>query len=216
MRRVTAILWAPAAILGWLAPHTVTFADEPDPTTHFFYDGKLVGPRNLQVGDPTNWSTEVRDFEGQSESGKIVVSRDTYEHHGDAIHLSFNKNKTQGQFAIYGPAIDLSPYEAEGVLVMELRIDVMSRSPIMLGMDCSYPCRSEHDVRGQLRHFPRGEWFTFAVPINCFSLNEDAREFDLTRINSPLRWSTEGWLEMSIANVRLGLLPVGNPGCRRE
>jgi len=210
------LLTAPAAILVLAMFSAELPAAEPDPVTHFFVDGKLIGGRGIQVGDPTDWNTGIEGFSGQSASGKVVISTDTYEAEGDAIRITFSKSREKGQFAIYGPEVDLTPYENEGALVMELKITEMARGAIMLGMDCNYPCRSESDVSRQLHHYPRNEWFTFVVPINCFSLNEAAHDFDLSRVNGPLLWSTESRLEMSVANVRLALLPVGEPGCRKD
>jgi Galactose-binding domain-like len=195
---------------------TAISADELNPQTHFYVNGNLIGSRIIQVGDPTNWTTNIENFSGQSASGKISISRDSYQSESDAIHISWSKAKQKGQFAIYGPEFDLSAYEEEGALVLEVKIDVMARGPIMMGMDCQWPCRSERDVSGMFRKYPHNQWFTFAVPINCFTLNKNAENFDLSKINGPLLLSADGKMEMSIANVRLGLLPVGDPGCKAQ
>jgi beta-glucosidase len=188
-------------------------AEDFNPATHFYFKGQLTGSRSIQLGDPSNWSTSIQGFSGASNSKKISVAPDSFEAENDAIQISWSKAKVKGQFAIYGPEVDLSPYVEEGVLVMDLKIDVLSRGAVMLGMDCHYPCRSERDVRDLLRKYPKQQWVTFAVPINCFTLNEDAAEFDISRINGPLLLSTDGKMEMSVANVRLGLLPLGDSGC---
>jgi beta-glucosidase len=191
-------------------------AEDFDPTTHIFVNGQLIGGRGIQIGDPSNWSTNVQGFAGASDGEKVFVSTDSFEAENDAIHVSWSKAKIKGQFAIYGPEVDLSPFVDEGALVLELKIDLLSRGPVMMGMDCQYPCRSERDVRDLLRKYPKQEWFTFAVPINCFTLNASAEKFDISKINGPLLFSTDGKMEMSIANVRLGLLPLGDPGCRES
>ncbi len=189
-------------------------AQDLNPTTHYFVDGQLVGNRIIQVGDPTNWVTDLNGLSGQSESSKLTISPTSYQNENDAIHASWKKIEGKGQLSIVGPAVDLSQLEDSVALVMELKINRLSKSEITLGMDCTWPCRSEINVRKQLKKNPRKKWFTFAVPLNCLSLNENTDDFDLTKINAPLILSTDGAMEMSIANVRLGLLPEGDPGCR--
>jgi len=190
-------------------------AADLDPTAFFFYDGELLGSRNIQIGDPQDWNTVLEGLSGTTASEKLTVSPASYAGENDAIHASWSKAKSKGQFAIYGPEVDLTTYEDIAALAMELEIGKLSKSPIMLGLDCNYPCRSERDVRGMLKKYPRNEWFTFVVPLNCFTLNESASGFDIAKVNGPLLISTEGSMEMSIANVRLVLLPEGDPGCKQ-
>jgi beta-glucosidase len=53
---------------------------------------------------------------------------------------------------------------------------------------------------------------TFAVPLNCLTNTASAQQFDSSRVNG-LLIATDGQLEMSIADIRLALLPEGDQGC---
>jgi beta-glucosidase len=61
------------------------------------------------------------------------------------------------------------------------------------------------------RRYDKG-WVTFAVPLNCLTNTASAQQFDSSRVNG-LLIATDGQLEMSIADIRLALLPEGDQGC---
>ena len=187
---------------------------ELNPVTYYFMYGKLIGERNIQIGDPDNWDVALDGLNGATDSGKLTVRPGDYLGENKALFGTWNNQKVKGQLAIYGPTIDLSAHEDSSALVFEVNVIRLSNKPIMLGMDCHYPCRSEFDIRRELKRYPKNEWATFAVPLNCFTLNEDAGDFDITRINGPFLISTEGRMEIAVANIRLALLPEGDPGCR--
>ena len=208
-----------ARSIGLLLTTVLVLAATPagaqfNPETNFFVSGNLVGDRNIQLGDPQNWNVALDALSGSTDSGKLTVQPTSYVSDGDALLATWDKQKTKGQLAIYGPTVDLSSYEDNAALVFEINISRLSSKPILLGMDCHWPCRSEFDVRRNLRDYPKNEWATFAVPLNCFTLNGDAEEFDIARVNGPFLLSTEGRMEIAIANIRIALLPEGDPGCR--
>ena len=204
-----------------LAACTVTFvlalpvaSAELNPTAYYFMYGKLIGERNIHIGDPDNWDVALDGLNGTTDSGKLTVRPGDYLGEDKALFGTWSKQKVKGQVAIYGPTINLAAYEDTSALVFEVNVMRPSNKPVMLGMDCHYPCRSEFDIRRELKRYPKNEWATFAVPLNCFTLNEDAGDFDISRINGPFLLSTEGRMEIAIANIRLALLPEGDPGCR--
>lgn len=190
-------------------------ANSLDPTFHYFVDGNVVGARGISVGDAKNWSVPVVDLAARSETGKLIVSPTSYKHENDALRAEFNKKKTRASLSIYGPEINLAALENKVALSLWVKVDKISSAPIYLGMDCGWPCRAEVDIRKNLRKFPRKEWFNFAIPLNCLSNYGAGESFDLSKINGPFVLSTEGRLDISIADIRLGLLPEGDPGCAK-
>ncbi|ABD82811.1 putative glycoside hydrolase [Saccharophagus degradans] len=194
---------------------SLAVANSLDPTFVYFTDGKVVGARGISVGDSKNWSVPVVDLTAKSESGKLIISPTTYKRENDALRAEFTKKKTQASLAIYGPEIDLAALEDKVALSLWVKVDKISSSPVHLGMDCGWPCRAEIDIRKNLRKFPRKEWFNFAIPLNCLSNFGSGESFDLSKINGPFVLSTEGRLDISIADIRLGLLPEGDPGCAK-
>lgn len=185
-------------------------AEELNPNHFYLVSGQLVGPRGMQVGDPSNWSTSIQNREGQSKSGKISVEPGKFKAAGDAIELTWAKRKKeQGSFAIYGPAIDISAYKNTAALVIDMKVDVRPDKGVNIGMDCGYPCRATISARKMLTEFPTGEWFALPIPLNCLKSDN----FDLSKINGPFIIDTEGKLTLSIANIRLEKLPEDDKGC---
>lgn len=205
--------WFRFLVAALLFPSLAGASESLDPDFNYFVDGNVVGYRAIQIGDEKNWSVPVVDLKGATESGKLVVSPGSFQREGDAIKAVWSRKKTNGSFAIYGPEIDLSKIVDRVALSVWFKVDRISSSPVYLGMDCGWPCRAQLDIRKKLRKYPRKEWFNFSIPLNCLSNFGVQDEFDLAKINGPFLLSTEGRLEISIADIRLGLLPEGDEGC---
>jgi Galactose-binding domain-like len=105
--------------------------------------------------------------------------------------------------------LDLSAFEHDVALVIDLKVDVMPDKGVTIGMDCGYPCRSELQVRKNITKLSKGEWSSLPIPLNCFS----QAGADLKKINGPFVMSTDGKLTVEIANVRLQKLAEGDKGC---
>ncbi len=200
-----------AAALAVIGLSASTHAQENTLNPNHFYlvGGQLVGPRVMQIGDPSDWSVGVQNREGKSKSGKISVAPDNFNATGDAITLTWSRKKGQGSFAIYGQPIDLSAYKDAAALVIDMKVNTRPNQGVNIGMDCGYPCRATIQARTMLREFPVGQWFSLPIPLNCLKSDN----FDLSKINGPFIINTEGQLNLSIANVRLEKLQEGETGC---
>jgi len=184
-------------------------ADGLDPRFYFFMNGNVVGARGWQIADPKNWSVNLTGKSGQSDGGKLIVSPENYQGSDDAFHLEFTRQNMRGQFSLYGESVDLSSVKDTAALVVDLKLAKNPNKPVTVGMDCGYPCRAEVRVDKQLKKSPKNQWFTFPIPLNCFA----GQDFDLSKINGPFFIATEGKLDISIANIRIALLPEGEKGC---
>lgn len=175
----------------------------------YFFNGNTVGAWSLVLGDQDNWMLPVNTPNAESEGKQIELSRTDYKDKGDALNLKWSRKKGQGNFAIYGPPVDLSALENRAALTMEIMIKRKPKGSVSLGMDCGYPCRGEITIHGMLRKLDIDKWTTFPIPINCFSANG----LNVSKINAAFMLSADKPFEVQIANIRLELLPEGSPTC---
>jgi hypothetical protein len=184
------------------------FAHAQNPNFFYIIKGEPI-QRGINLGDPTNWSTNIQGRQGESAGKKVAVALTTHKVEGDAIQITWNKKKTQGNFSISGNPIDLSKVKDSAYLTLDIRMDQKPDKTVKIGMDCGYPCRAELTLNGLIKQMPKGEWFSLPIPLNCFKSDN----FDLSKINSPLTISTDGRFTLSITNVRLEKMPEGEKGC---
>lgn len=177
----------------------------------YLLDGKTVSGWVMQLGDPTNWSTQVKNSEGQSASGKVTVVPSDRNGKGDAIKITWDgKVNGQGNFAIYGSPVDLSNLENDAALYIEMKVITPPKENITIGMDCGYPCGGKVPVQRNLKQLKRGEWDVLPIPLNCLT----KEGLDLKKVNGPLVIGTTGKAEIEIGVVRLLRLADGDFGCR--
>ncbi len=181
-----------------------------NPNFFYFFGGNIIGPRGFSLGDPNKWGVPVTNLTGKSAGNKIEVSPTHYQGENDAIHAVWSRHKMKGELALYGPPIDIAAHKNAGALTFDLKMKRKPNKEVKIGLDCGYPCRAEVNAGNLLRKYPANTWITFPVPLNCF----DSKNFDLSRINGVFMISTEGRMEMSIANIRLERLPEGDKGCQ--
>lgn len=183
--------------------------DSVNPNHVFLFKGEPTGYRNLAVGDPKNWSTNLSNRTGQSAGNAISVSPVDFKGSGDAIQLSWNKKSMQGNFAIYGNPIDLSAFKDKVYLTIDMRIDEKPKGDVRIGMDCGYPCKADINIKKMIKGMKKGEWFSLPIPLNCLKSDN----FDLGKINGPFSMSSNNPFKVSITNVRLEKMPEGEKGC---
>jgi len=184
------------------------YAEDLNPKFFYFYNGQTPGNWTLQIADPGGWGINVVDKTGKSNNAKIKVSPENYNAEGDAIRAVWSRKKMRGEIKVAGSAIDISEYKDQAALTFDLKINAKPKKDVLVGIDCHYPCRAEVSISKQLRKRSNGEWFIFPIPLNCFKSDD----FDLSKVNA-FMISTEGKLNLSIANVRLERLPEGEAGC---
>ncbi|WP_018278011.1 putative glycoside hydrolase [Teredinibacter turnerae] len=216
IRTTTKALWIAALSLAstWFAPATqAADSQQLNPDFFYYFNGQGVGYRGFSVSDPDNWGgVQAKDFAAVSKGKKVEMKPTDYKAKNDAIQVTWARKKTKGVVSLYGSDTDLSKYKDLTALAFDVKVDQKPSKDVQLGMDCGYPCRAEVSIARQLREFKKGEWSLFWMPLNCFKSDT----FDLSKIKAPFMLSTEGKMELSIANIRLERLPKGFPGCNEE
>lgn len=188
-------------------------AQELNPKFFYYVNGKVINGWALQVSDADDWggAREV-DFKATSAGGKVELSPGDYVGKGDAVNVVWNRKKKLGQFSVYGPHTDLSSAKDVGAIAFDLKIERAPNKGVDIIMDCGWPCRAQFNIGKNLRKARKKQWFTMPIPLNCFASDN----FDLSKINGPLILSTEGSMEITIANIRIERLPDGDTGCAAE
>jgi len=189
------------------------FADDGAVNTKLTYlkNGKTVSGWVMQLGDPTNWSTQVQNSQGQSASGKVTVAPSDRNGKGDAIKVTWDgKINGQGNFAIYGQPTDLSNLENDAALFIEIKVITPPKENITIGMDCGYPCGGKVPVQRNMKQLKRGEWDVLPIPLNCLT----KEGLDLKKVNGPIVIGTTGKAEIELGEIRLLRLAEGDFGCK--
>jgi beta-glucosidase len=107
----------------------------------------------------------------------------------------------------YDEAVDMTHLESiGGVLAMELRLHTPPSAPVLLRMDCGWPCSGAVDLTPVLKTMDFGEWQTISVPVACFA----RRGVDLSQVNTPFLIATRGALSVDIAEIAIRQSPVEN------
>lgn len=212
------VLWAvftlPSSLLG-----TSSFAADTtdgsakkglNPTFFYYFNGQTIGQRGFAVSDPDNWSgVQAQNFSAISSGKKVEMKPTDYQATNDAIRVTWSRKNKKGSLTLNGPATDLSKYKDLTAITFEVKVNTRPSKDVQLGLDCGWPCRAEVSIARQLREFKKDEWSIFWMPLNCFS----AETFDLSKISGTFL-STDGKMDLSIANIRLERLPDGFNGCQ--
>lgn len=180
-----------------------------DPNFFYFFNGEILGGRGFTVGDAKNWSVPVVDLKAESASGKLTVRPDDYLGKGGALNAVWSAKKTNGQLALYGPPLNIAAVKDKAALVVDMKVNRKPSDTVTFSMDCEWPCRGNFQAAHILRKMPIKQWAALPIPLNCFR----GETFDLSKINGIFLLSTEGKMDISLANIRLERLPEGSSGC---
>lgn len=180
-----------------------------NPNFFYFFNGEIPGSRGFTLGDPKNWSVPVVGLRGTSASGKLTVQPEDYQGEGYALNALWSRSKNLGQLALYGPPLDISAAKDLAALVVDVKVVRKPNSNVTISLDCQWPCRGSVEAAQTLKKMPVNKWAALPIPLNCFR----GENFDLSKINGVFLLSTEGRMELSIANIRLERLEPGNTGC---
>lgn len=182
-----------------------------NPMSHYFISGKTVAPWQWAVGNDKNYYIGLSPtLTGKTADGVLKVTQGQLDTGTNTLMANWN-GKGEGSLFLSSNTIDLSAYEHKVAIVADYKIHYKPRRlNLSVALDCGYPCRGEIPIGKQFKNKPKGEWFTFPIPLNCFS----AAGADLTKVSTVYQLHTAQKLSIEVNNVRLVLLPDNEPGCR--
>ena len=179
-------------------------------THNYFAAGRPSNGWQLAVGAGDAARTTLAGAVGNAQGDVLQVSAIDRAAQEDARLVKWS-GTGPATLALQGDApIDLQR-EANGQLsvTFDYRIDAPPSAKVMLGIECGPGCRGDLPIEAQLKQAPAGEWRQLKMPLHCFQ-NKGA---DLRNVTAPFLLSTEGKLELGIANVRLESGLNDAPGC---
>jgi len=193
--------------LSYAAPAEVA-AQSEDPgipaelmsTGSYFDKGVPVQPWSLRVSNGSD-TTRVTTTPVDAVGGRVKVS---------AVDDQVQEGARRFQFAGDGPAtialssegsVDVSR-ETNGdvMLLIRLRRDADAPKDVKVGVSCGAGCGGSIDFAETLAGVPAGKWQTVGVSLKCFA----KAGADVTKINEALTLSSEGKLDVSLSQVKLG------------
>jgi beta-glucosidase len=193
--------------LSYAAPAEAT-AQSEDPgipaelmsTGSYFDKGVPVQPWSLRVSNGSD-TTRITTTPVEAVGGRVKVS---------AVDDQVQEGARRFQFAGDGPAtialssegsVDVSR-ETNGdvMLLIRLRRDADAPKDIKLGVSCGAGCGGSIPFSETLASVPSATWQTVGVSLKCFA----KAGADVTKISEALTLSTEGKLDVSLSQVKLG------------
>lgn len=166
------------------------------------FDKGVRDPWSLYIGDDFDWSVEVGPRGAVSRRGELnlsVVDRNVQE---DARRIEFSgdgQHASQIYFQFDDP-MNLRPLEmAGGVLSFDIRVLEKPTAPVVLRMDCGWPCSGQMDISPILGGDLMDDWQRLAFPMKCFT----QLGVDSSKVNTPFLLATSGSLTFELSAVVL-------------
>jgi beta-glucosidase len=193
--------------LTYAAPSEVA-AQSEDPgipaelmsTGSYFDKGVPVQPWSLRVSNGSD-TTRITTTPVDAVGGRVKVS---------AVDDQVQEGARRFQFAGDGPAtialssegsVDVSR-ETNGdvMLVVRLRRDANAPKDVKVGVSCGAGCGGSIPFADALSGIPAGKWQSIGISLKCFA----KAGADVSKINEALTLSSEGKLDVSLSQVKLG------------
>ncbi|WP_053084576.1 putative glycoside hydrolase [Catenovulum maritimum] len=202
-----------------VALNFITFNSHADNSlTNYIESGKPLSPWKLTVGNAFAWGEPVTEQKGKTQRGNLTVSPSKRYADNDTLIFKWRgRNSKSAWFSnvtLNGRKIDLSSIEDKAALNIELKIHRKPTSIAKIAMRCNWSNKCENDMplNPLLDQLPTSEWTALVLPLNCFNQNG---KFDFANLTDIFAISTQGKMELEIANVNLVSLPAGNKGCKK-
>lgn len=189
----------------------------------YLIDGKVAPYWTAAVGNALEYGIKLENQKAKTKRSNLVVTPSKKETKGDALKIKWKGKVIKNQwgsgnilhdseFSIGGPKTDLSFYAETHAIVLDIKVNKPPKALTKFTIECNWSnhCRPSIPINSALRKLPQKEWVKFPIPLACF--NQD--NFDFSQLTSIVKISTQGALNIELANVYLAELPEGQRGCR--
>ena len=95
------------------------------------------------------------------------------------------------------------------MLLVRLRRDGDVPKDLSIGVGCGAGCRGLVPFADTLQSVPAGKWQVVGVPLKCFTKGGA----DISKVNETLIIETEGKLDLSLSQVKLGTVADKTVSC---
>jgi beta-glucosidase len=169
-------------------------------TGSFFDKGVAVAPWSLRVSNGTD-STRITTVPAESVGGRVKVTAvDDQVQEGARRFVFAGDGKGTVQITSEG-AVDLSR-EANGDVMLLVRLKREGNVPkdLKLGVACGAGCVGSVPIADTVSAVPAGKFQTVGIPLKCFAKSGA----DVGKVNEALVLETEGKLDLTFSQVKLG------------
>lgn len=191
--------------------------------TQFLIDGKTPQYWTASVGNALAYEVKIDNQKAKAKRKSVVVTPGKKEEKGDALKIKWKGRVIKNQwgsgnilhdsiFKIGGPKVDLSSYVDSHAIVLDLKVDKAPGKLTQYSLECNWSgdCRNSIPINLALKKLPRKKWVKLPIPLSCFNHNN----FDFSQLTSIGTISTQGILDIELANVYLAEIPEGQRGCK--
>ncbi len=175
----------------------------------FFEKGLPVQPWSLRVSSGSD-TTRISSVPVESVGGRVKVTAiDDQVQEGGRRFVFAGDGKATIHITSEG-SVDLSR-ESNGdvMLLVRLRRDADAPKDLKIGMACGAGCGAALPVAAELESLAPGKWHTVGVPLKCFA----KAGVDVTKVNEALVIESEGKLDLSFSQVKLGTVADKTLAC---
>lgn len=167
----------------------------------YFSHGKPARDFALGMIATNGQAIDVTATPAATADGSLKVSAIDYKAQEDARSVSWSGAGEASVALTTATPVDLDR-ETNGdvLLVTTLRIDALSPQGSAIGVGCGSGCSATLPIGKEVAALPRGEWLRVGIPLKCFR----AAGADMSKLQSPFRWSSHAGEQIDIANVSLG------------
>jgi beta-glucosidase len=166
----------------------------------YFAGGRPGAGWSLVAGEGATRARLEENALGRSPNGVLTVTAIDHAAQEDARLASWS-GSGPATLALQGSTpIDLQR-EANGQLSLafDYRVDEAPSGDVTLAVECGEKCSGTFAVTDRLKKAPRGQWQPLKVLLRCF----EKTGAQMGNVTAPFALSTEGKLQLGIANVRL-------------
>lgn len=165
------------------------------------FAGQTFAPWKMYIGNPNRWMQPTQDQNSATRSPRNVKLRTDDDFNGTPIVDVEFGGQTTGQLVWQtDETVNLKDIsDAGGALSVVVKVSEAPTLPVVLRMDCSYPCSGTVNLTNILTSAPADQWVRVGISLSCF---EDAGTL-LHRVDSPFVLTTNGKMKMSIGDLRI-------------
>ncbi|GAB5379468.1 MAG: hypothetical protein Alis3KO_28640 [Aliiglaciecola sp.] len=197
-----------------------TLATNPDPTIHYFVEGRVQAPWELSL----EYGQRPIDEEGKASTVRNSLSLEAIENEAgtDVVKLTWKPKGIKNEWGAINESIltatmtntqrwiDLSNIKDQAALAVDIRVIAPPKELVewTLESEWNWQERASFPLKNVLKRLPKKKWVTIPIPLKCF----DNSNLNFEKITSIMQLKTAGKMTIELGDIRLAAAPP-NSSC---